>query len=196
MNDLTAVAHDRLVARMLAKRDAGERGIICGQYHAVFRDADGNIIREDTFPNLLTTVGKNILLTSLSAASTATNFMGLVTTTSFTAFAAADTMASHGGWVEIGAATTPSMSSVRQTCAWSAPTGTTTSTMALSAGLTFTFTATAGSVQGAFIVTGSGATSVVAATTGTLFSAGSLSGGVQPVVNTNTLTLSYSVALT
>jgi hypothetical protein len=77
------------------------------------------------------------------------------------------------------------------TCAWSAASA---GTKALSAGLTFTFTG-AGTVQGAFIVTGSGAVTTLMSTAGTLYAEGVL-GTPQPVVSTNTLTLSYSTTLT
>jgi hypothetical protein len=100
-------------------------------------------------------------------------------------------MASHAGWLESGVANAPTMSSVRQTCAWSAAAN---GVKALSAGLTFTFTGS-GTVQGAFLVAGSGATSVVAATTGILYAGGALT-TPQPVISTNTLTLTYSTTLT
>lgn len=167
---------------------------VLGRYHAVFRDADGIVLHEEYFDNLLTTLGKNALLDdSLAGSSYSVTgpFMGLISSTSFTAVSAADTMASHSGWLESGGANAPTMSSTRQTCVWSASSG---GVKALSAGLTFTFTGS-GTVQGAFITYHSGAVSTVGSTAGTLYSAGTLT-SPQAVVSTNTLTLSYSTTLT
>ena len=57
-------------------------------------------------------------------------------------------------------------------------------------------TATPGTVKGVFIVYGSGAVSTIDSTTGVLYSAGLFTGGDQAVVNTNTVTVTYSTSLT
>lgn len=147
------------------------------------------VVREDEFDNLVVTVGKNFLLDNGMAGSayTAAFFMGLVSLVSYSAIVAGDTQASHAGWLEAGGANAPTYSGVRKTTAWSAASA---GSKALSAGLVFTFTGS-GTVKGCFLTT----VSTVDGTTGTLFSAGLFSGGDQPVVSTNTLTVSYSLSL-
>jgi hypothetical protein len=166
---------------------------VSGRFTAVCRDADGTELWREEFDNLLTTLGKNFLLDQALAGSsyTAAEFMGLISSVSYSTVAAADTMASHTGWLEAGSTNAPTYSGTRDACVWSAASA---GVKALSAGLVFTFTG-AGTVQGAFIVGGTGAVSTLMSTAGTLYSAGAL-GTPQPVISTNTLTLSYSTTLT
>lgn len=164
-----------------------------GRYEATLTDAEGNVLAEIGFDNLITTVGKNLLLDQALAGSayTAAEFMGLISSASFTAVAAADTMASHGGWLESGGANAPTMSSSRQAMTWNAATS---GVKGVAAASSFVFTGS-GTVQGAFIVGGSGASATVANTSGVLISAGTLV-AAQPVISGNTLTVSYSLTLT
>jgi hypothetical protein len=53
----------------------------------------------------------------------------------------------------------------------------------------------AGTIQGAFIVLGSGAVTTNLSTAGTLFSAGAFSGGSQVVSSGNVVTVSYSASI-
>lgn len=188
-----AHAGDLFSAAMGAGTKVLDEAMVIGRFIAVCRDADGTELWSEEFDNLITTVGKNFLLDQALAGSayTAAEFMGLISSTSFSAVSAADTMTSHAGWLEAGSANAPTYSGNRDTCAWSAASG---GVKALSAGLVFTFTGT-GTVQGAFIVGGSGASATIANTGGTLYSAGTLA-TPQPVISTNTLTLSYSTTLT
>lgn len=144
---------------------------------------------QESFDNVVCTLGKNYLLDNGLAGSafTAAFFLGLISSVSYTAVSAADTMASHAGWLEAGATNAPTFSGARKTAAWSAASA---GSKALSAGLVFTFTGT-GTVKGAFLTT----VSTVDGTTGTLYSAGLFTGGDQPVVSTNTLTVSYTASL-
>ncbi len=144
---------------------------------------------EAKIPNVVCTIGKNFLLDSGlgGSAYTAAFYLGLISSVSYTAVSAADTMASHAGWLEAGATNAPTYSGARKTAAWSAASG---GSKALSAGLVFTFTGS-GTVKGCFLTT----VSTVDGTTGTLYSAGLFSGGDQPVVSTNTLTVSYTASL-
>lgn len=145
---------------------------------------------DHTYNNLVTDVGARFLLDNGLAGSayTAAFYLGLISSTSYTAVNAADTMSSHSGWLEAGSANTPVYSeSARRTAAWSAAA---TRSKALSAGLVFTFTGS-GTVKGSFLTT----VATKDGTTGTLYSAGLFSGGDQPVVNTNTLTVSYTASL-
>lgn len=190
------VIGDRFAARVGAASGIPDDTTILGRYRAVFREASGRIFHEEEFDNLVTTIGKNFLLDTTLAGSSYTvvgPYMGLISSASFTAVAAGDTMTSHSGWLEAGTTNAPTFSSsgARIICVWSAASG---GVKALSAGLTFTFTGS-GTVQGGFIVTGSGAVVTNLSTAGTLYSAGTLA-TPQPVVSTNTLTLSYSTTLT
>lgn len=162
-----------------------------GVYTARCHDVDGNLLWEDTFDNLVTTVGKNYLLDNALAGSayTAAFYLGLISSTSYSAVNAADTMASHAGWLEAGVANAPTYSqSARPTAAWSAASA---GAKALSSSLTFTITGAGGTIKGAFLTT----VATKDGTTGTLISAGLFSGGDQPVVATNTVTVSYSLSL-
>lgn len=184
--------NDALIGSLGARHGGNDSSLIIGRYSAVCRDADGQELWREEFDNLLTTLGKNLLLDAgLTTTAGGANFMGLISSTSFTAVSAADTGASHSGWLEAGSTNAPTFSGTRNTCVWSAASA---GVKALSAGLVFTFTGT-GTVQGAFIVGGSGAVATLMSTAGVLYSAGTL-GTPQPVISTNTLTLSYSTTLT
>src|SRR4051812_13790640 len=182
---------DVLTGALGAARAEMDKAHLIGRFSAICRSADGEELWSEEFDNLITTVGKNLLLDSLSTASATAEYMGLISSASFSAVAAGDTMASHAGWLEAGSTNAPTISGTRNTCAWSAAAA---GVKALSAGLVFTFTGS-GTVQGAFIVGGTGAVATLLSTAGTLYSAGTL-GTPQPVINTNTLTLSYSTTLT
>ena len=188
-----STATERLAASLAASRAEFDGARVIGEYTMVCRDTDGAELWSETFPNLITTLGKNFLLDSALAGSayTATEYMGLISSSGYTAVAAGDTGASHTGWLEAGSTYAPTYSGTRNTCAWSVAAA---GVKALSAGLVFTFTGT-GTVQGAFIVCGAGAVSTLMSTAGILYSAGTL-GTPQPVISTNTLTLSYSTTLT
>lgn len=144
--------------------------------------------------NTVVTVGKNAMLDAALAGSSYTvtgPYMGLIGAVSYSAIVAGDTMASHAGWTEAGATNAPTYTGPRKTVAWSAASA---GSKAPSAAPVFAITGT-GTAKGVFMVYGSGALSTIDNTAGTLFSAGLFSGGDQAVVNTNTLTVTYSIAL-
>ncbi len=190
MTDRTET-RDKVMSLLGATRRDMDEARVIGRFAAVCRSADGKELWSETFDNLLTTLGKNMLLDSLSTVSTIVQYMGLISSSGYTTVAATDTIGTHGGWLEAGSTYAPTYSGTRNTCAWSASAA---GVKALSAGLVFTFTGT-GTVQGAFIVGGTGVTSAIMGAAGTLYSAGAL-GTAQPVISTNTLTLSYSTTLT
>ncbi len=165
-----------------------------GTYTVECYDAEGNLKWSDEFPNTVCTIGKNIALDAFLAGSAYTvtgPFMGLISSASFSAISAADTMASHAGWLEAGSANAPTYTAPRKTAAWSAASA---GAKALSAALSFAITGT-GTVKGAFMTFGAGAVSTIDNTSGTLLSAGLFTGGDRAVVNGDTLNVSYSLAL-
>lgn len=165
-----------------------------GVFTAECVGVDGQVKWTDTFPNTVVTVGKNHMLDTDLAGSAYTvvgPFMGLISSVSYSAISAADTMASHAGWTEAGATNAPTYTSPRKTCAWSAASA---GAKALSAALAFPITGT-GTIKGAFIVYGTGAVSTIDSTLGTLFSAGLFTGGDRAVISGDTVNVSYSISL-
>lgn len=183
-----------------------DENLIGGVFTAVCRDADGNELWREEWKNTVVAVGKQLLLDTTLGGSSYTvvgPYMGLISSVSYAgAPVVGDTMSSHSNWLEAGSTNAPTYTlgttsggaGTRATCAWSASTVSTgTATKALSAGLSFYFTGP-GTVNGCFIVTGTGASSTFMNTSGTLYSAGAF-GTAQPVVATNTLTVSYSTSI-
>lgn len=169
----------------------GDIVLAVGRYHAECFDSDGNLLWSTPCPNTVVTVGKNYLLDNGMAGSayTAAFYMGLITSTSYSAISASDTMASHAGWLEGGGANAPAYSqTTRPTAAWLAASA---GVKSLSSALTFSITSS-GTLEGAFLTT----VSTKDGTTGTLFSAGLFTGGTQPVTSGNTVNVSYSLTLT
>lgn len=165
-----------------------------GRFVVECRDKNGILKWVDTIENVVTTVGKNLALDTYlaGAAYTVTGpFLGLISSTSYSAVAAADTMASHAGWLEAGAANAPTYTAPRKTAAWSAAAA---GSKTLSAALSFAITGT-GTVKGCFLVFGTGAVSTIDNTSGVLYSAGLFTGGDKAVVNTDTLNVTYTASL-
>lgn len=155
---------------------------------------DGAVKWRDTAPNTVTTVGKNQILDAALAGSAYTvtgPYVGLISSVSWSATAAGDTMSSHAGWTEAGNANAPTYTVPRKTAAWSSASS---GSKALSSAASFAITGS-GTVKGCFLVFGSGAVSTVDNTSGTLLSAGVFSGGDKVVGNGDTLNVSYSLAL-
>ena len=171
-----------------------------GHYHVVCRDADGNIKWQDEFPNLVNAVGKELMLDTLLSGSSYTTvgpFLGLISGASPT-FAAADTMTSHAGWTEFIAYTVGG-SAVRGTASFSAATSTGTTptnvTTKTASAITYTITGAGGTVGGCFLVTGSGASSTLNNTSGTLYSAGAF-GTAKITTAGDTVSVTYSTTAT
>jgi hypothetical protein len=252
MNQEITTNGDFSSASLIRNVDFTETVGMEGRYVAKCFDKDGNLKWEDTIDNVVTAIGKQLMLDTILAGSafTATVTMGLVGytgtlvtagsfvvgatyqiasvgTTSFTSigassntvgvvfvatgvgsgtgtanligtFAAADTQASHAGWLEVGSANAPAYSGTRKTPTFSASTSSGTSpanvtTKTTSAASSFTFTSS-GSVGGCFInING---TSAIDNTTGTLYSAGAFTGGVKTVASTDQLNVTYSTTAT
>lgn len=191
---------DHAVATMQSNVADTETVGIEGSYHVVCRDADGNVKWEDSFPNLVNAVGKQLMLDTLlsgTAYTTVGPFLGLISGASPT-FAAADTMTSHGGWTEFVNYTVGG-SAVRGTAVFGAAssTGTTPTnvTSKTATAITYTITGAGGTVGGCFLVTGSGASSTLNNTSGTLYSAGAF-GTAKITTAGDTVSVTYSTTAT
>jgi hypothetical protein len=113
-------------------------------------------------------------------------------------FAAADTMTSHSGWTEFIAYTVGG-SAVRGTAVFTSATSTGTTptnvTTKAAAAITYTITGAGGTVGGCFLVTGSGASSTLSNTSGTLYSAGAFATAKVTTAG-DTVSVTYSTTAT
>jgi hypothetical protein len=166
---------------------------IKGEYFAICRDKDGKIKWKADGKNLVVTVGRNEILDKALAGSgyTAVAYMGLISSVGYSAIAAGDTMSSHAGWDEAGPSYAPDYSGNRKTCVWSAAAA---GAKSLSAALSFA-PSESGTLKGAFIVFGSGASATKDNTGGVLLSAGTFDEGDRSVVSGDTVNISYTITL-
>jgi hypothetical protein len=192
---------DHAEVTMQAKALNDETVGIGGHYHVVCHDADGNLKWEESFPNLVNAVGKQLMFDTLLSGSSYTTvgpFLGLISGAGPT-FAAADTMVSHAGWTEFTNYTVGG-SAVRGTANFSAAatsSGTTPAnvTTKAAAALTYTITGGGGTVSGCFLVTGTGAVSTQNNTSGTLYSAGAFATAKVTTAG-DTVSVTYSTTAT
>jgi len=194
MTEERAPARECSDASVIRGNGIGEQAEAHGRYEVECIGADGKLKWRDTIENVVATVGKNLALDTFLAGSAYTvtgPYMGLISSTSYSAVAAGDTMTSHTGWLEGGGANTPTYSGNRKTAAWSSAAS---GSKALSAALSFAITGT-GTVKGAFLCYGSSASATKDNTGGTLWSAGTFSTGDKAVVNGDTLNVNYSTSL-
>jgi hypothetical protein len=147
-------------------------------------DKDGNLRWEDTAENGVTNNALNdILNVYLRGTSQTANFyLGLVDNTSFTGFAAGDTMSSHSGWIESAAYS----NSTR--VQWSPAAA---SSQAVVNGTTCDFNMNgSATIRGIFL----SSDNTKSGTTGNLFATAAFSGGNQSVNNGDTLKVTYTVS--
>ena len=193
---------DNATIMLNAGATANETVGIEGVYKVECRDAAGNLKWEESFPNLVNEVGKelmfNTLLRTSSTYTTVGPFLGLIGGAAPTFGTGTDTMTSHAGWTEF-ANYTVGGSAVRGTAVFSAassagstPTNVTTCT---AAAITYTITGAGGTVSGCFLVTGSGAVDTINNTGGVLYSAGAFA--VAKVTTAgDTVAVTYSTTAT
>jgi hypothetical protein len=194
MTDERAHARECNDASVIRGSGLDEHADAHGRYEIECIGADGKLKWREVIDNVVTTVGKNLALDTFLAGSTYTvtgPYLGLISSTSYSAAAAGDTMASHAGWLEAGGTNAPTYSGNRKTAIWSAAAS---GAKALSAALSFAITGT-GTVKGAFLCYGSSAANTKDNTAGVLWSAGTFSTGDKAVVNGDTLNCNYSTSL-
>ena len=172
---------------------------IAGYYNVTCNDAQGNLKWEESFPNLVNAIGKQLLLDTLLKGSSYTvvgPFLGLIN--SSPTFLAADTMTSHAGWTEFTNYTVGG-SAVRGTAVFASATSSGLSpaniTSSAASAITYTITGAGGTVYGCFLVTGTGAVNTQSSTAGTLYSEGNFSVAKTTTAG-DTVSVTYSTTAT
>ena len=173
-----------------------------GFYRVECRDKDGNLKWEESFPNLVNQVGKELMFDTLLRTSgtytTVGPFLGLISGASPTFGTGSDTNTSHAGWTEFINYTVGG-SAVRGTAVFSAASSTgstpTNVTTCTASAITYTITGAGGTIGGCFLVTGSGASATQNNTGGALYSAGAFA--VAKVTTAgDTVAVTYSTTAT
>jgi hypothetical protein len=176
---------------------------IGGFYEVECHGPDGKLKWRDTIKNLVTTEGRNALLTHAlkGSAYTSTAFVGLVESTGFSAYNATNTMAGltaagggspTNGWNEA----TSAMCAARQAITLGTAAA---GSLATSSASTHAILATC-TIKGCFLAlrstAGVASVATVGSTAGALYSAGNFSGGDKALSNGDTLSVSYTATLT
>jgi len=190
---------DQATITLNAGAKANETVGIEGVYKVECRDKDGNLKWEDSFPNLVVAVGKQLLLDTLLKGvsySVTGPFLGL-TSASLTP-AATDTMATivpsseFTNYTVLGSAVRGTAAFASATSTGTTPTNVTTST---ATAITYTITGAGGTVYGCFLVTGTGASSAQGNTGGTLYSVGNFATAKITTAG-DTVSVTYSATAT
>jgi hypothetical protein len=193
---------DQATIALNANAKANETVGVEGFYKVECRDAAGNLKWEESFPNLVNEVGKelmfNTLLRTSSTYTTVGPFLGLIGGAAPTFGTGTDTMTSHAGWTEFVNYTVGG-SAVRGTAVFSAASSTgstpTNVTTCTASSITYTITGAGGTVSGCFLVTGAGAVDTQSNTGGVLYSAGAFA--VAKVTTAgDTVSVTYSTTAT
>jgi hypothetical protein len=184
-----------------AGAQANETVGIEGFYKVECHDASGNLKWEDSFPNLVNAVGKELMLDTLlkgTSYSVTGPFLGLISGASPTFGTGSDTMTSHAGWTEFVNYTVGG-SAVRGTAVFASATSTGSTpsnvTTSAAAAITYTITGAGGTVGGCFLVTGTGASSTQSNTGGVLYSAGAFTTAKVTTAG-DTVSVTYSTTAT
>lgn len=174
----------------MANLALGDERQVKGHFDFRLLDNAGEVLWEEGFDNLVTTLGLNQLASA--GASGSTGYMGLISSVGYSTLVAGDSMTSHAGWNEAqnSGTNTPPYGTTRPTLTWNTPASGIITTQSVN----FVFTNT-GSVQGAFITNGSGASATVANTGGVLFSEGLFTGAPLPVASGYTFQATYTLTL-
>lgn len=181
-------AGDKVASGLCARSGNGSSVGAIGRYAMECRDEHGNLRWREEFDNVVTTVGKNMLLDytfKTGSGGTPALYLGLITGPGGSnTYAAADTMSSHAGWAE----NTSYSQGTR--VAWTTGTISGGSVDNTGSVATFSINGTA-TIGGAFLVTNS----TKGGTTGTLYSAGNFAND-RSVFSGDTLTVSYTATIT
>jgi hypothetical protein len=192
MNEAAAAGHDA-DATVTFGAASLEKAEAHGRFDVECIGPDGEVKWRESMDNVVTTVGKNLALDTFLAGAAYTvvgPYIGLISSVSWSAVNATDTMTSHAGWTEAGVTNAPTYTVPRKTAAWSAAAA---GAKALSSALGFAITGS-GTIKGCFVVFGTGALSTVDNTAGTLYSAGTFA--ADKVVNANdTVNVTYTASL-
>lgn len=181
-------AIDSVAATVTAGGRLAEHAGARGRYTVVCIGADGQEKWRDEFPNLVVNEGLQLMNDTFfdGSAYTAAWYLGLVTgPAASTTFAAADTMASHGGWTEdttYSNATRPQVTFGSATLADPSVIATTATSFSINGTTT---------VAGAFLTTDN----TKGGTTGILFSASDFVGGDRLLQSGDTLNVTYTFTL-
>jgi hypothetical protein len=157
---------------------------VTGKYVAQCFDVHGNLKWEEEFSNLVTTQGKNDLLNKYLAGSsyTATWYLGLISSTGYTAVAAGDTANSHTGWTEFsGYSQSTRVAPVFN----SASSGSKSTTSAAVYSVT-----SANTIKGTFLISNS----TKGGYSGILYSAGLFTGGDKTIGNGDVVNVTYTAS--
>jgi hypothetical protein len=188
-NDKTT-STDQMTAGLTMGTRSGEKAAATGVYTIQCFDAQGNLKWEAKSKNLVVNVGLQDMNAKYftGSAYTAAWYIGLYGAGASNTPAASDTMSSHAGWTEI----VPYSNATRPVCTFATPT-TANPSVATNAASPATFNINASAtVGGAFLVSNS----TKSGTTGVLYSAADFgSPGDRSVVNSDILTVSYSLSL-
>jgi hypothetical protein len=161
-----------------------------GKYVAQCFDVHGNLKWEEHFDNLVTTQGKNHLLDTYLAGSSYTGkvFLGLISSTGYSAVAAGDTANSHAGWAEFSGYSQTTR--VPPTFSAASSGSKATSTAAV-----FSITS-ANTVKGTFLVanTGTGSAATKGGYSGVLYSAGLFTGGDKTIASGDIVNVTYTAS--
>lgn len=171
-----------------------------GFYEVQCFDKDGNLKWEDTIHNVVCTEGKNAAFTQLfktGISGTPPLYMGLINNVTYSAPVVGNTAGaiansgSANSWNEAVVGTC----AARQVPAFAAASA---GAISLSAARTFTIVGT-DTINGVFLLITSVAavapTATVAATAGSIWSAGAFTGGAKAVANGDTLNVSYTASM-
>lgn len=178
------IAQDAAAACIVvAGSGLSEAAQLGGRYRVECVGADGQVRWVDYIYNLVTTAGKNDLLDKYLAGSayTAAWYLGLISSSGYTAVAAGDTSAAHGGWTE----STAYSNGTRPAPSWGAAAAGSKASTATA------FNINAGdTIKGAFLISNS----TKGGSTGVLYSAGLFTGGDRAVINGDTLNVTYTAS--
>lgn len=187
-------SQDSTDASVIRRNGNLEKIVPQGVYTYHCYDKDGNLKWIDTSHNTVVTVGVNVLLDATFATTAYTAigpYLGILTgaTAGGPVISTADTMSSHTGWLEVGNANAPALQSARPTLLFAVATA--RSKTATTASVT---ASGAGTAKGSFLVFFTGATNTIDSTAGTLFSAGTFTGGDKLLATGDTLQVTWSLS--